>query len=117
MTIPPAATTIPVTPMTTSELPPSSEFQQPQPPVGGTKGGWSSISSKTATPASTPPPLGLHSPLRQSSDIGAVKSTSSNPHVVRVSTSSQPLMKPDTPSIELERSGWQKFQSKNLKRR
>jgi len=117
MTIPPAPTTIPVTPMTTSELPPSSEFPQPQPPIGGTRGGWSSISSKTATPASTPLPLGLHSPLRQSSDIEAVKSTSSNPHVVLVSTSSQPLMKPDPPSIELERSGWQKFQSKNLKRR
>jgi len=121
MTIPPAPATIPVMPMTTSELPPSSEFPQLQPPIGGSRGGWSSISSKTATPVSTPLPLGPssgpHSPLRQSSDLGAVNSTSSNPHVVLVSTPSQSLMKPDTPSVELERSGWQKFQSKNLKRR
>lgn len=118
MTTPPAPTTIPVTPVTTSELPSSSEFPQPQPPIGGTRGGWSSISSKTATPASTPLPLGPSpSQLRQSSDIGAVNSALPNPHVVLVSTPSQSLMKPDTPSIELERSGWQKFQSKNLKRR
>ena len=116
MPIPPAPTTV-----TTSELPPSSEIPQPQPLMGGTRGGWSSISSQTVSPASDPlppgPSPGPHSPLRQPSDAGTVHFTSSNPHVVLVSAPSQSLMKHTTPSTELERSGWQKFQSKNLKRR
>ena len=120
-----AAAAIPITPMTNLDpvsLPPSSDFSPSQSLIGGTRGGWSSISSKTTTPTSTPlalgSPPGLRSPLQSPDNFGAVistQSTSSNSHVVPISAPLRTLTttKSSTSSTELERSGWKKFQAKN----
>jgi len=127
-TISAAAAAIPITPITNLDpvsLPPSSDFSPSQSLIGGTRGGWSSISSMMTTPTSTPLPLGsppgLRSPLQSPDNFGAVistQSTSSNSHVVPISAPSQTLTtttttKSSTSSAELERSGWKKFQAKN----
>jgi len=124
-TISAAAAAIPITPMTNLDpvsLPPSSDFSPSQSLIGDTRGGWSSISSKTTTPTSTPlalgSPPGLRSPLQSPDNSGAVisiQSTSSNSHVVPISAPLRTLTttKSSTSSTELERSGWKKFQAKN----
>ncbi|KAF5356335.1 hypothetical protein D9756_004252 [Leucocoprinus leucothites] len=118
---------LPVAPMSTSlsvppPLPPppppaSSSIPRPaQSMIGGnSRGGWASISS-TATSASTPslPPIpGSQSHFQSSSGPPIVKSTAPVP----LATSSRAPPEPSNSSTEPKRSGWQKFQAKNLKRR
>ncbi|KAJ3574529.1 hypothetical protein NP233_g1713 [Leucocoprinus birnbaumii] len=105
--------------------PPSSGFRPVQQLNTGSsqtsRGGWSSIPPAPATSASTPPPPPTSNAQSQSQFAPAPASnTSGGPPIPKPTSSISAAgasSRASEPGAEPQRSGWQKFQAKNTKRR
>jgi hypothetical protein len=104
------------TPLPTPPSPPSSNFR---PVIGGdrTRGEWTSVSSTGTSVSHSPGPRSQSQSQHESSLPKPVSAPALVPAPVPPTASSTSSRLGQTPPAEPERSGWQKFQAKNLKRK